>query len=327
MADIKETLSKKVGPLPLGVWLLAVGGGLGLSYYVQRGSDEEEVVEDEEFAFDQYSGDAFTAQPYSGEVGLPDFGTQAPISQPPQTINSNAQWIALGVDYLIGIGASPLKANDALVKFTEGQVVDTQEQALVSQVIRHLGAPPESAPSSDPGDTPEPADQEPGTQVLQFHTSVPIEVKQRFSGDQVANALFALKVPGVGPRWINDYDIRKGLKKLGYTTSADLKVNVENVKRLVNFQRASKTTKKPTSKSSGYYWGPIIPKWVKNNLSANAAQRSLVALRVPSSNRLIGAWEIRRGLVKLGYKKKKNLKATGQNINRLIKLTRAKKGQ
>jgi hypothetical protein len=33
---LKATLGKKVGPLPMGVWILAVGGGLVLTWYMRR---------------------------------------------------------------------------------------------------------------------------------------------------------------------------------------------------------------------------------------------------------------------------------------------------
>lgn len=321
MATLQETLSRKLGPLPVGVWILAVGGGLGLSYYLQRPEGEGEESDDGTVEYDEYGYDPFTALPYSGEVGLVDYGTQSPISQPPQAIISNEQWIALGADYLIGIGNNPLKSHNALVRYTNGESLDTAQQALVSQVIRHLGSPPEGVPSVDPGDIEVPTD--PGDNIprIVWHPSVPQAVRTRFAPDQIHNALSSLRIPKIGRR-VGEWDIRRGLRKLGWSDAKDLKVNQANVIRLLNFTRAPK----PKRKHTNPVWHPQVPSWVKRKYNANQVHKALFSLGVRAGTK-VGVGEIKAGLRKLGYKKNKNLRLTTTNINRLLRKRKARKGE
>lgn len=43
--DMPEALSKKIGPLPAGAWILALGGGVAVAYFVRKGAHEAEAVD------------------------------------------------------------------------------------------------------------------------------------------------------------------------------------------------------------------------------------------------------------------------------------------
>lgn len=325
--------SRKLGPLPVGVWILAIGGGLGLSYFIQRGSGDEDTFESEDNGtdFDQYEGDPYTAyaydpfnpQPFSGAVGLPDFGTiGAPIQQPPQTIVSNAQWEALGTDYLIGIGSNSLQAKNSLTKYLEGEPLTDAERSLVTLVIRFLGVPPEGAPTLEDPDTPTPTDPPPTDEKRAWGANVPVAVREKFGPGQVFHVLKALGVPRIG-KTIGLRDIRIGLEKLGWKGD-DTKTNVKTVTRLVNLQKAKPTDKdRPPPRNIKFASG--VPRAIRRNRNPKTVWRAIFKVNGTRSGLVVHKGEIERALRKLGYRKAPIV--TNRNVGYLIRGRRAKKGE
>lgn len=147
-------LGKQVGPLPLGAWIVVVGGGLGIAIWSrQNGDDEPVVVEDT-------SGD-----PGVGEgPGTPGF---IPIN-PPTTgqdtgavYDTNEEWGRAAITWLVSQGYDPAMSNNAVTKALaggqdiSGNKMSMQEWALWSIVLRKFGSPPQPVnvlpPTSVPG--------------------------------------------------------------------------------------------------------------------------------------------------------------------------------
>jgi hypothetical protein len=146
---------KQVGPLPLGAWVIVVGGGLGIALWSrQNGGDEPEIVEDT-------SGD-----PGVGEGG----GTPGwlPIN-PPSTgsdnsgavYETNEEWARAAITWLIAQNYDPGVSNSAITKGIaggqdiSGNKMSMQEWALWSLALKKFGSPPQPVnvppPVSVPG--------------------------------------------------------------------------------------------------------------------------------------------------------------------------------
>lgn len=320
---LKETLSKKLGPLPLGVWLLAVAGGLGLSFYMQRKTGEEELTEEEEDGFLDYSELPYSPPNFGGAVTLPDYGTVGPVQPRQQTPETNDQWLQFGVEWLISTGTNALAAQNGLSKYLEGKSLTVAEQAMVSRVIRAFGSPPEGAPTLE--ETPPPVDPpDTPTTAPRWHSTTPADVVAAYSAPSVATVLLSLGVDykTQGPSAVDRFDVAAGLRKLGWKNVADLALTVRNVGRLL-----AKTKPAAAPSGTGYVWHSSVPSAVRL-LSVRDVVTALRKLRVGPSTRFVTTQHVRAGLLKLGYKKTENLRGTDpRNVKRLIALRRAQRGE
>jgi len=145
---IKGGLGKKVGPLPLGVWLLAVGGGLAVAYYLNRSNGSAP-------ADSSGAGDFGSATSATGTGANSVWAANQPPGSPSTpSISTNVQWEQAASDYLLGIGADPALVDSAMRKYLFNQPLSQQEQAIINAAIRQFGLPPEPLPpvtGSDPG--------------------------------------------------------------------------------------------------------------------------------------------------------------------------------
>jgi LysM repeat protein len=153
MADLGATLGKQVGPLPLGAWLVIVGGGLAYAVYTRRQlANTGEVMDDT------------STDPGVGTGGLngqtptyqPSTGTQ--IGGPPGLvpITDNDQWGQLAVNLLLARGIDPAIATSAIGHYLNGEAQSIQEWAITRIAIAGLGAPPILPPPVTPPSTPRP---------------------------------------------------------------------------------------------------------------------------------------------------------------------------
>lgn len=153
----KFDLGKKVGPLPTGVWIAVVGGGLILAYFVNRNM-----------------ANAPTADVGAGvdsEVGR---GGLTPISpseeegssgEPEPEITDNQQWGNQAIRYLIATGIDPSKADQTIRKYLEGQSLTLAENAQIGLVLTRFGPPPQSISAvEEPVKEPDPV---PGIKLVQ----------------------------------------------------------------------------------------------------------------------------------------------------------------
>ncbi|MFD8943354.1 hypothetical protein ACFV00_15315 [Streptomyces californicus] len=144
------TLGKKVGPLPLGVWLAAVVGGIGIAYVVRRRGDDEEP--------EPYVPDGTViGQPNGvGQNGKDDQDDDDDAETDPQT---NEQWGRVAIRRMIGRGFEPGLVDRAIRKYLAGESLTVSERAVIAECLIVIGPPPVPPPPEIPGgSTPDPVD-------------------------------------------------------------------------------------------------------------------------------------------------------------------------
>lgn len=130
-------LTKQIGPLPAGMWLLVIGGGLFVGYMVNKNMAKPNSEP--------------TSQQLT-ETGVGTGGGQL-VYEPPQTstpdnnaIETNAEWGRQAVNHLIALNYDPNAADTAITKYLTGQPRSAAEAAMVAIALAALKAPPESVP-------------------------------------------------------------------------------------------------------------------------------------------------------------------------------------
>lgn len=129
-------LGKKIGPFPLGIWIVAVAGGLGIAYVVNRGM------------LTGGGGDTIGtggATIESGIGGTP--GGFVPAPQPEEGgggILDNEMWAFEATSWLVLSGYSALKAGTAVRKYLDGERLSSEEAMLIDRVGKsRVGLPPQ----------------------------------------------------------------------------------------------------------------------------------------------------------------------------------------
>lgn len=159
-------LKKKVGPLPLFVWMAA---GLVIYLYLQHknaGSGGAAAQTDP-------AGNTGTIDPATGYVyGSPEDkaalassgGTTTDTTPSGSTIAGtypdNNAWGRAAINYLVGIGVDPTTANEAVQQYLTSHQLTTAQQADVNLAIQSLGPPPDLP--GPVGTAPGPVDKPPG---------------------------------------------------------------------------------------------------------------------------------------------------------------------
>lgn len=168
---ISAKLGKKIGPLPLGVWLVIAAG---IFYFVYKknnaggGSGGPQT---------DPAGNTGTINPQTGYVygssedqaalgsgssslgGSSDPGSTGGSTVAGQYADNNA-WAVAAINYLVSIGVDAVAANTAVTQFLGSQTLTTNQQAEINLVIQRIGAPP-SPP--EPGGSPPPVVNPPAT--------------------------------------------------------------------------------------------------------------------------------------------------------------------
>ena len=154
-------LGKQIGPLPLGVWIAAVGGGLGLAYFARKRSAAKVTpgaLDAANLPADNTSTQpgAGNLSPRQGDAG--DFGGNNPGAAQfgvtvaaPQT---NDQWMQLAERRLLGMGFAPLLVDHALTAYLYGGQLTVSDRAVVAEALLTAGPPPSTPPPADPGTAP-----------------------------------------------------------------------------------------------------------------------------------------------------------------------------
>lgn len=147
-----DVLKQKVGPLPLGVWLVA---GLGIWWYISHRQAASTGTTDP-------AGNVGTIDPATGYVygstqdqsalaanaagagasGATNSGTAAG-STVAGTYATNSQWATAAINYLVGLGVDPASANEAIQQYLGSQTLTSTQQGDVNLAIQALGAPPD----------------------------------------------------------------------------------------------------------------------------------------------------------------------------------------
>lgn len=141
-ADTVQDTGKKVADaakkMPPWVWIVAIAGGLGLSFLLQRRGTDAEPPE---------GGDT-AATPFfpgtQGAVVLPG-GPASTITLEPPKIETNRDWRREGTILAIAVGMSAVKVQMAIDDYLRGEPLDDQEASIVEFLLKRLGPPPEGA--------------------------------------------------------------------------------------------------------------------------------------------------------------------------------------
>jgi len=142
--DAGGLLKKQVGPLPVGIWIAIVGGGLLISYYISNKNAKPKTE-------DAVADPTPTALVYTGTGGMDSAPVDDTTTGAPET---NEDWARRAKQFLIGRGNDGAIVNSAIDKFIAAQPLNAQEQALLSQAIGAVGPPPQSLPPVDQPNTP-----------------------------------------------------------------------------------------------------------------------------------------------------------------------------
>lgn len=130
--------SGRIGPFPLWVWIVGVGG-VALFFYHQRSA----------------GGQAQTQTPLVGGV-VTDPNTGFPVdpttglpyitSQPGSVSQTLDQWIKLAAAALTNAGVAPGSANSALYDYSQGNPLSPDEANIVNKALGLVGFPPITLP-------------------------------------------------------------------------------------------------------------------------------------------------------------------------------------
>lgn len=141
-----SVLSKQVGPLPIGGWLVGVGGGVAYLVYKNRngGSDLEPLGEAEETA---------TTSPYSAVGTGPGGWVTSPLP-PPATpdapIITNQQWAEKASRELMGRNYDAVLVDSMVRKAVGGLEMTAGELVLFRIALTIVGPLPEVNPPAAP---------------------------------------------------------------------------------------------------------------------------------------------------------------------------------
>lgn len=151
-------LGKQVGPLPLGGWLVVVGGGLAIGIYMNK----------RQAAADSGANDAETStqltESDTGEGGAQFVYTPpVPVAGIGDNPETNDEWGRQVVNWLVGtMGVAGTTATNTVSRYLAREVLTAVELAQMNLAIGHFGSPPEPlAPvdqPTDPGTTTPPTD-------------------------------------------------------------------------------------------------------------------------------------------------------------------------
>lgn len=148
--DVGSNMTKKMGPFPVWVWGVLIGGAFVVWYWVSQrdlGSGEGPVSEDSELG---------TVAPPSG-----DFST-VPVMPPSDgevDDHTNLEWSIQALNAVTGTGVSLIAAQTAISKYLNGERLSSTEVTIIDKVLKKIGPPPEGVSTPDiPTPTPKPTE-------------------------------------------------------------------------------------------------------------------------------------------------------------------------
>lgn len=187
-AKIKSIFTRKVGPLPVGLWVIGIGGGLAVAWYLRSHAAPPEDAELTDTAYmppTDGTGGAATSEPYSGGGGggttdggldpydpygdvldpLPPLeetpsdasdsdsaGGQAPVSTHKKPRNNNAWRIAAIDAAMAGPGGlSGLAASRAISRYLAGKRLTQRQKRAVNAALAAVGPPPQAVTHAPQG--------------------------------------------------------------------------------------------------------------------------------------------------------------------------------
>lgn len=168
MVGIKDSLTTKLGPLPIAVWVgVPTAGYIGYKWWANKNAAPVTTADggtvDSGFltTADLGSADSFT-DGYSDAAGSYNVGSTAGNTYAPPAIVDNQEWGRQVMNWLIGQGFDPLQVLTAINGYLYGteDSLNTQQAAILKQGLTRFGAPPEPV-TTIPSTVPPPTEQPP----------------------------------------------------------------------------------------------------------------------------------------------------------------------
>ena len=131
MAD--SIITQKVGPLSGGVWILVIGAGLGIGFYLRRNAAPA--------AAPTVVSPSSGAGP-GGWAATPVPDAVVAIAKP----TTAALWAVGALAWLLTHNYDAALSDSAIRKYLGSQPLTTQEQAIINAVLTGYGPPPEILP-------------------------------------------------------------------------------------------------------------------------------------------------------------------------------------
>lgn len=135
----KAFFSNKLGPLPMGAWLVIVGIGLGIAWYT---ANKKATQSQATYA------DATGGVPGVGNSAFGAYTQLTPVLPTTPAITNNDEWSKQALDYLIAYGFDPGFSDVALRHYLSGVVMTPTDKQIVNVALRRFGQPPSPVPET-----------------------------------------------------------------------------------------------------------------------------------------------------------------------------------
>lgn len=128
-------MGKMIGPLPLGAWIIVVGGGVGIMVYTQKKTAATPA-----------------ADPTVTDPGVGVGGSGQWVNLTPPAVDTtgkpttNDEWGVKAINYLVGSGYPAALADQAIRKYLGTEALGVSEVAMVNAALLSLGPPPQILP-------------------------------------------------------------------------------------------------------------------------------------------------------------------------------------
>lgn len=139
MADNLD-LTRKLGPLPVWGWAVAVAGGYVVFKHFSPSTSSTPVTTPSAAAADQALAGSIVPDTSGGGAGTPTGSPGGPTT--------NAEWALAAVNALIGQHVDGVAAENAINAYLSGVALTTAQHSLVVEAIQAVGPPPEGVPFS-----------------------------------------------------------------------------------------------------------------------------------------------------------------------------------
>lgn len=157
--NVPDALTRKIGPLPAGAWILALVGGIGVAVVIRRGATDsgqyaEGYEEGEQAGYESVASD-WTNGPSATEPGAGNLaGTPGPQGNTGETgmtgpgvrrvANTAARraWRDRAVAAVVAKGRKRENAIHVLDRYLAGKTLAVSGQRLVAQAKSLVGPPP-----------------------------------------------------------------------------------------------------------------------------------------------------------------------------------------
>ncbi len=208
-------MGKAVGPLPLGAWVVVVGGSLGYAYYRRRTTAAVAAT-----TLPQTETGSGTNQSGVGASGFVN-AQQIPVNSG-TPITTNEEWATQSINYLIAKNYDPNLADSAIRNYLQSFQLSSTEYALVRVALEHFGSPPTPLPNAPgppvvipppPIQTPPPPPPPPGPAPLPNPVALRFVIVQPWPSRLSTLSGIALAYYGRADAWHDIYNANR----IGYT--------------------------------------------------------------------------------------------------------------